>query len=74
MEAVTLIGGFAIVMILGYFVVGRLGHFLDNGGITPFWSPEAEHTVRNKEPVTRKPVKYRDDCGATGTSPLRNVL
>lgn len=49
MEALVLIGGFLFVAVLGYYVVGRLGQFLDKGGISPYWDAEEEEAAKKQE-------------------------
>ena len=46
MEALVLIGGFLFVAVLGYYVIGRLGRFLDRGGISPYWDAEEEEDAK----------------------------
>ena len=49
MEALVLIGGLFFIAVFGYYVVGRLGRFLDRGGISPYWDAEEEETAKKQE-------------------------
>ena len=67
MEALVLIGGFLFVAVLGYYVIGRLGRFLDRGGISPYWDAEEEEDAkknRRPQPRTPSPIKIRIKLGA----------
>ena len=52
MEALILAGGFACIAVMGFFVMGRLGKFLDQGGIRPYWDEEEEQTSGEEERIT----------------------
>lgn len=65
MEAFVLTGGFLLVAAAGYFASGHLGHFLERGGISPYWD-EAEEKAANhekKEPVPSGTQKTQNCCG-----------
>ncbi len=49
MEAVVLIGGFLYIAILGWFVVDRIGRFIDEGGISPYWDEEEERNAEQEK-------------------------
>ena len=49
MEALVLIGGLFFIAVFGYYVVGRLGRFLDRGGISPYWAAEEEEDKKKQE-------------------------
>ena len=49
MEALVLIGGFLFVAVLGYYVVGRLGGFLNRGEVSPYWDAEEEEAAKKQE-------------------------
>ena len=53
MEAMVLIGGFLYIAAVGYFVMDRLGRFLDRGGISPYWDEEEERLAKLEK---QKPV------------------
>lgn len=61
MEAFVLTGGFLLVAAAGYFASGHLGHFLERGGISPYWD-EAEEAAaghRKKSPSPQTPKKCK---------------
>ena len=37
---------------MGFFVMGRLGKFLDQGGIRPYWDEEEEQASGEAERIT----------------------
>lgn len=49
MEAVVLIGGFLYIAVLGWFVVDRIGRFIDEGGISPYWDEEEERKAEQEK-------------------------
>lgn len=53
METLVLIGGFLYIAAVGYFAIDRLGRFLDEGGVSPYWDEESERLAQMKkqEPV-----------------------
>ena len=53
MEVLALIGGFLYIAAVGYFVIDRVGRFLDGGGVSPYWDEEEERLAQTnkKEPV-----------------------
>ena len=42
MEAFALIAGFLYIAVVVYLAMDRLGHFLDKGGISPYWDETEE--------------------------------
>ena len=60
MEALVLIGGFLFVAVLGYYVVGRLGRFLDKGGISPYWDAEEESVAKKQEAAAADSQSHKD--------------
>ena len=60
MEALVLIGGFLLVAVLGYNVVGRLGRFLDKGGISPYWDAEEEEAAKKQEAAAADSQSHKD--------------
>lgn len=60
MEALVLIGGFLFVAVLGYYVVGRLGRFLDKGGISPYWDAEEEEAAKKQEAAVTDSQSHKD--------------
>lgn len=54
MEAFVLTGGFLLAAAAGYFASGHLGHFLERGGISPYWD-EAEEKAANHEKKSPSP-------------------
>lgn len=60
MEALVLIGGFLFVAVLGYYVVGRLGRFLDKGGISPYWDAEEEEAAKKQEAAAADSQSHKD--------------
>ena len=60
MEALVLIGGFLFVAFLGYYVVGRLGRFLDKGGISPYWDAEEESAAKKQEAAAADSQSHKD--------------
>ena len=60
MEALVLIGGFLFVAVLGYYVIGRLGRFLDRGGISPYWDAEEEEAAKKQEAAAADSQSYKD--------------
>ena len=49
MEALVLISGLFFIAVFGYYVVGRLGRFLDRGGISPYWDAEEDEAAKKQE-------------------------
>ncbi len=45
METVVLIGGFLYIGILGWFVMDRIGRFIDEGG---FWDGDEERNAEQE--------------------------
>ena len=60
MEALVLIGGFLFVAVLGYYVVGRLGRFLDKGAISPYWDAEEEEAAKKQEAAVTDSQSHKD--------------
>lgn len=60
MEALVLIGGFLFVAVLGYYLVGRLGRFLDKGGISPYWDEEEEEAAKKQEAAVADSQSHKD--------------
>lgn len=60
MEALVLIGGFLFVAVLGYYVVGRLGRFLDKGGISPYWDAEEVEAAKKQEAAVTDSQSHKD--------------
>ena len=60
MEALVLIGGFLFVAVLGYYVVGRLGRFLDKGGISPYWDAEEEEAAKEQKSAVADSQSHKD--------------
>ena len=60
MEALILIGGFLFVAVLGYYVVGRFGQFLDKGGISPYWDAEEEEAAKKQESAAADSQSHKD--------------
>ena len=60
MEALVLIGGFLFVAVLGYYVVGRLGRFLDRGGISPYWDAEEAAAAKKQEAAAADSQSHKD--------------
>lgn len=50
MELLLLAGGTLYVAAIGFFVMDRLGRFLDNGGISPGWDGAGEARDAGQEP------------------------
>jgi len=65
--ALLLIGGFVFSAAVGYFALGRLGRFLDEGGVSPYWDWEEERAVRpeKKKPVQTVSPKQKKSCCAS---------
>lgn len=40
METLVLIGGFLYIGVLGFWVMGKIDHFIDGGGFMPEWDEE----------------------------------
>lgn len=57
MEALVLIGGFLLIGALGYYAAGRLDHFLDEGGISPYWDAEDEAAAKKEAKEAAKNAK-----------------
>ena len=47
MEAFALIAGFLYIAVVGYLAMDRLGHFLDKGGISPYWDETEERQAQD---------------------------
>ena len=60
MEALVLIGGFLFVAVFGYYVVGRLGQFLDKGGISPYRDAEEEEAAKKQEAAAADSQSHKD--------------
>nr|WP_326184345.1 hypothetical protein [uncultured Oscillibacter sp.] len=63
METLVLIGGFLYMAAVGYFAMDRLGRFLDEGGVSPYWDEEEERLAKMKkqEPVDADFLEILDD-------------
>lgn len=66
MEALVLIGGFLYSIAVGYFVIDRLGRFLDEDGVSPYWDKEEERLAQmeQREPVDTDFGARPVDCNA----------
>ena len=65
MEAVVLIGGFLYIAVVGLFIMGRLGRFLDRGGISPHWDQEDAQLAQSRQPpATLEPFQREAGCNA----------
>ena len=64
MEAVILIGGLLYIAVVGYLIMGRLGRFLDKGGISPYWDETEERQAQDakKEPVHTDSFGKQEGC------------
>ena len=64
MEAFVLIGGFLYIAVVGYLAIDRLGHFLDKGGISPYWDETEERQAQDakKEPVHTDSFGKQEGC------------
>ena len=64
MEAFALIAGFLYIAVVGYLAMDRLGHFLDMGGISPYWDETEERQAQNvkKEPVNTDSFGKQEGC------------
>ena len=60
MEALVLIGGLFFIAVLGYYVIGRLGRFLDRGGISPYWDAEEEEDAKKQEAAAADSQSHKD--------------
>ena len=60
MEALVLIVGFLFVVVLGYYEVGRLDHFLDKGAISPYWDAEEEEAAKKQEAAAADSQTHKD--------------
>ena len=60
MEALVLIGGLFFIAVFGYYVVGRLGRFLDRGGISPYWDAEEEEEEKKQESAAADSQSHKD--------------
>ena len=47
MELLLLAGGILYAAVVGFFVMDRLGRFLDKGGISPYWDALEEERDRH---------------------------
>ena len=48
MELLLLTGGILYAAVVGFFVMDRLGRFLDRGGISPYWDASEEEQDQNR--------------------------
>lgn len=48
MKAFLLLGGVLYTAVIGWWLMGRLGQFLDKGGISPYWDEAEEQTVKKE--------------------------
>ena len=65
MEAVVLIGGFLYIAVVGLFIMGRLGRFLDRGGISPHWDQADAQLAQSKQPpAAPEPFQREAGCNA----------
>ena len=60
MEALVLIGGLFFIAVFGYYVVGRLGRFLDRGGISSYWDAEEEEAAKEQESAVADSQSHKD--------------
>ena len=56
MELLLLAGGILYAGAVGFFVMDRLGRFLDRGGISPYWDASEEEQDQNRR-------AEQDGCG-----------
>ena len=69
MEACILIGGFLALAAAGYFVVGRLGRFLDSAFSA--WNEEdAKASVQEEKEPGATDARERQGCCSTSDSEL----
>lgn len=64
MESLLLIGAFLLAAVLCWFAVGRLGRFLDRGGVSPFWDEREERAAEQEreEPPRARRREQQDGC------------
>ena len=64
MEAFALITGFLYIAVVGYLTMDRLGHFLDKGGISPYWDEAEERQTQDakKESVNTDSFGEQEGC------------
>ena len=60
MKAFLLLGRVLYTAVIGWWLMGRLGHFLDKGGISPYWD-EAEKQAAKKEMPSEADIPTRPD-------------
>ena len=63
MEAVVLIGGLLYIAAAGYFVMDRLGRFLDRGGISPQWDDEDARLSQSQKTRSPGPKPFPRQAG-----------
>ena len=49
MKAFLLLGGVLYTAAIGWWLMGRLGQFLDKGGISPYWAESEELADEEEE-------------------------
>ena len=64
MKVFVLICGLLFAAAVGYFVIDRLGRFLDRGGISPDWDEEEERLAvcEKKELLRSDSILYQEGC------------
>ena len=61
MELLLLTGGILYAAVVGFFVMDRLGRFLDKGGISPCWDASEEERGQNRR-------AEQDGCGRSDSA------
>ena len=64
MKVFVLICGLLFAAAVGYFVIDRLGRFLDRGGISPYWDEGEERLAvcEKKELLRSDSILYQEGC------------
>ena len=64
MELLLLAGGILYAAVVGFFVMDRLGRFLDKGGISPYWDEAEEQQAQDakKESVNSGSFGEQEGC------------
>ena len=64
MKVFVLICDLLFAAAVGYFVIDRLGRFLDRGGISPYWDEEEERLAvcEKKELLRSDSILYQEGC------------
>ena len=74
MKVFVLICGLLFAAAVGYFVIDRLGRFLDRGGISPYWDEEEERLALGLHTLSRGLQQFQFQGSMMGTTRERSAF